>query len=118
MKMFIAYCDCGYKSDEMIDVGKLAYEIGPLLFPCLCEKCTEVVEVNLDNNEPQCPKCSNSRIIPYDDKSICIKGEFTDYFKVSNLLGRGVQITNGEYKCPKCNKMTLKFLSRIIGNLD
>lgn len=114
MKLCIAYCKCGYKSKEMIDAGRRAYESGPLLFPSLCEKCNDVVEVDFDRRIPQCPNCRSENIIPYDDKLIGVKGEHTYYFNVSQTFGRGFQLTNGIFKCPKCKKMTLEFFPQIL----
>lgn len=106
-----------------------------LKFPCLCEDCKDVVEVNLLENRYKklteeevsslkergesteieiplnerkynCPKCNGTNVIPYTDSRLLGK-------KGKGNVARSFDIvlTNGDYKCPKCNEMTLKFLT-------
>ena len=34
-------------------------------FPCLCEQCQEIVQVDLLARKQQCPKCRATDLIPY-----------------------------------------------------
>jgi hypothetical protein len=47
--------------------------------------------------------------LPYDHKDIGEKGSHTHDHKYSSVLERGVELTNGKYKCSHCKKMTLDF---------
>ena len=110
-----AICKCGVNTDIMIGGGKLTFKY-QCYFPCLCEGCDDVVEVNLLNKNPQCPICSDKSIIPYDDELVIgVKGKKNIVsWNVQSAIGRELILTNGTYKCPKCNKMTLEFLPSLM----
>ena len=119
-------CKCGYHSGDMLTSGMADWNRRlEELFVALCENCIEVVEVRLNKTinlspgenqdsiveaNPQCPICSSENVILYDDdKVIGVKGDFTHYYRYESSIERGVEITNGTYKCPKCKEMTLEF---------
>ena len=80
-------------------------------FPCLCENCHNVVQVNLLSKQKRCPKCKSTKVIPYDDLTLSDgtgKHEVTSW-NVKNRLGRVLKLTDGNYTCPKCGQMTLHF---------
>ena len=128
----IAICKCGLHSNILIGGGMRTFnDIN--YFPCLCEDCEDVVQVNLVEHEygeidlkhfplsssgerykPEkiplkerkltCPKCQNHRVTSYTDlRLVGDAGQNTVAQSFRNVL------TNGTYKCPKCKKMTLKF---------
>jgi len=81
------------------------------LFPCLCENCHRIVEVNLLDKSLKCPACHAADPIPYDDPRL--SGSPGDNHVVEwnteDQLGRELVLTDGKYRCPKCGKMSLKF---------
>ena len=100
-------------------------------FPCLCEDCEDVVQgdlkehmhkrkyegffsdkgefekptiIPLEEREFTCPECNGNNVMPYNNHRIIgMEGDRVVARNFDNVL------TNGDYKCPKCNKMTLKF---------
>lgn len=103
-----AICECGVNKTILIGGGKLTFTYLEY-FPFLCEDCADVVEGNLKgglfkNKELTCPKCKGKNVIPYNDPRIIgRKGECEVANSFDNML------TDGDYKCPKCKKMSLKF---------
>jgi Zn finger protein HypA/HybF involved in hydrogenase expression len=80
-------------------------------FPCLCEKCREIVEANVSSRHLKCPLCKTTEIIPYGDpRVIGKKGKkrVADWY-VEKQFGRVLKITDGEYYCPKCGENNLQF---------
>lgn len=132
-----AVCKCGVNNDILIGGGMSTFQHTEY-FPCLCEDCKDVVQVNLRKNKVvisefknsinaseiieryknyksgmipsnelklTCPKCSGNNVVSYTDSSIIAKvGEKEVARSFDNIL------TDGDYKCPRCNEMTLKFL--------
>ena len=99
----MAICPCGVEAEIMIGGGMMDYETTSL-FPCCCEKCHSLVEVNLLVKRLRCPKCRASNPLPYNDPRLM--GEKGD--RTAENWG-DLTLTNGTYKCPKCEKMTLRF---------
>lgn len=133
-----AICKCGINNDILIGGGMANYH-DTEYFPCFCPECKDVVQSNLKKNmfdfsklkncglkgqlfleeakkfKPEfvplekrvfnCPKDNNHEVIPYIDSRVIGKiGDSVVARSFDNVL------TNGNYKCPKCNEMTLKFL--------
>ena len=99
----LANCPCGVEAQIMIGGGMMDHETC-CLFPCCCEKCNSLVEANIWVKRLRCPKCRSVKLIPYTDPRLM--GE----------KGSGVveswddrTLTDGTYKCPKCEQMTLRF---------
>ena len=79
-------------------------------FPALCKKCGKIVDVNMFDNPPQCSRCGNQDVIPYDENAMIGKaGEniVADWFV--GKLRRTFALTDGQYFCPACGKYTLSF---------
>lgn len=128
-----AICNCGIDKDILIGGGMSTFQHTEY-FPCVCVDCKEVIQANLKEhmkdygklerpytveklkdfkpdiiplNERKftCPKCEGQNVIPYVDSKLIGKiGDREVARNFDNVL------TNGNYKCPKCNNMTLKFL--------
>ncbi len=97
-----AICKCGINTDILIGGGKMNY-VFINYFPCLCEDCEDVVQVNL-KNILSCPNCFGRKITPYNnDLLVGLKGDKQIIEWGKNIL------TDGTYWCPKCKKMTLEF---------
>lgn len=107
----IAECKCGYKRSILIGGGMMNFTT-TCYFPCLCEKCEEVVQVNLLSRRPKCPSCRTTRLIPYDDSRVIGKIGKNDVAELNmqDELGRALVIKDGKCYCPKCKKYYLRFL--------
>ena len=106
----IASCGCGVKAEISIGGGMMDFTT-ICLFPCLCNSCRNVVETNLLSKTPECPGCGTANPTPYDDPRVVgSPGEnIVSEWNVEEHLGRELTLTDGSYKCPKCEKMTLRF---------
>lgn len=105
-----ARCECGVEARILIGGGMASFTT-TCYFPCLCESCHDVVQVNLLAKRPRCPNCRAARPIPYDDpRLIGSPGRHAvAYWNVQDQVGRGLGLDDGDYKCPRCGKMTLRF---------
>ena len=110
-----AICRCGLNSEIRIGGGMSTFTY-LCYFPCLCENCNDIVEVNLYDMHPQCPNCRGENLIPYDDKQvIAIEGDHNIVsWNANEKVDRELILTNGTYMCPKCKKMTLRFIGPIL----
>jgi Zn finger protein HypA/HybF involved in hydrogenase expression len=67
--------------------------------------------VNLFAVPFQCPKCKAPDPVPYDHPRL--SGRPGDHvvaaWRIADQLGRELSLNDGEYKCPKCKNMTLRF---------
>jgi hypothetical protein len=114
----IARCECGFGSGSLIGGGMLNY-LTTCYFPCLCERCHDIVQVNLIPKKLvgfipikiRCPVCRSTKIIPYNSPELSDSTgdiDVASWPPIKRNRGRLV-LTDGDYKCPKCKKMTLKF---------
>lgn len=80
-------------------------------FPCLCENCHSVVQVNLLSKAMRCPTCRAANPIPYDDPRLAESPgkHYVADWNMEGRLGRELVLTDGKYRCPKCGKMSLEF---------
>jgi len=105
-----ATCRCGFKTKILIG-GGMANFTTICYFPCLCEGCHNIVQVNLLAKPKQCPNCHKTTLIPYDDPRLSKspgKHAVVEW-KMQGRVGRKLILTNGNYMCPKCNKMLMCF---------
>src|SRR5712691_7203517 len=65
----MAKCHCGVDAHILIG-GGWANHGTTCFFPCQCEGCQNVVQVNLLAQEIRCPKCGSAKISPYDDPKL------------------------------------------------
>ncbi|MDP3314383.1 hypothetical protein [Lutibacter sp.] len=102
-------CKCGLNKSILIGGGmeSSSYEC---FFPCFCKNCSDVVEVNLLDLNPKCPECGEENIIAFDNRLLIgEKGKQVIESWHAFELGRELLLTNGTYKCPKCNTQNLRF---------
>lgn len=106
----IVTCKCGLETYILIGGGATDFPL-TCYFPCLCERCSNVVRVNLLSKKPRCPECESTKVIPYDETTLLGRaGKHTvAEWNMQEELGRELKLTDGKYKCPKCGKMTLGF---------
>jgi hypothetical protein len=81
------------------------------VFPCLCENCHSLVQANLLAKVLVCPHCKAANLTPYDDPRLVETPgpRVVAQWNVREQLGRELILTDGNYRCPKCNRMTLHF---------
>ena len=105
-----ATCRCGLEVNVLIG-GGMANFTTTCYFPCLCEACHNIVQVNLLAKTKQCPKCKSPALISYDDPRLSESPgtRVVADWNVQEQLGRYLMLTDGNYMCPKCNKMSLRF---------
>jgi len=108
----LATCQCGLETSIQIGVGMAGPK--PCFFPCLCERCRAVVEVDLLSKKLRCPKCKSTKVIPYDDPTLSEpagRGAEVAEWNAQEELGRVLTLTDKNYRCPQCGQMTLRFAS-------
>ena len=98
-----AICQCGLEKDILIGGGKLNHKTTSY-FPCYCRDCKDVVQGNLKQLFKRCPNHKSHRISSYTKRELIgIEGKGT-------IVEQGKhKLTNGTYKCPRCEQMTLHF---------
>lgn len=94
-------CECGFSGSANMGGGRMTYQELDL-FPAYCEKCEDVVEVNLFA-DLTCPNCAGP-VVPYSDPSLRANSEEKDVQNSAKF-----SLLDGDYKCPKCGKMSLHF---------
>lgn len=110
-----AICECGFSKESLIGGGMSTFTF-ECFFPCLCKNCNTLVQVNLLENIPKCPKCKDENIIAYDNALLIgDKGnQVVESWCVQNKIDRELILTNGTYKCPKCKNKSLHFESGML----
>lgn len=112
-KEVLARCGCGVETPVAIGGGMLNFTT-TCYFPCLCDACHGVVQANLLAKPVRCPNCQADNPIPYDDPRLCDapgKRQVAQWC-MQHQLGRDLMLTDGNYRCPKCGNMTLRFIFR------
>jgi hypothetical protein len=113
----IATCQCGLNTNIMLG-GGMNNHLTINYFPCLCDRCHAVVQVNILGKSMQCPQCKTASVIPYDDPTLSVCREKPPIAKWEQLLRwLGIRkerpeqwkLTDGNFKCPQCGKMSLHF---------
>lgn len=106
-----ASCPCGFQTKSLVGGGISNHDI-VCLFPCVCRHCNELITVNLYDRKKACPHCRKPYPIPYHHP-VLYDAKPSDRPLVSwnarQKLGRVLRLTNGAYRCPQCNHMTLRF---------
>jgi predicted RNA-binding Zn-ribbon protein involved in translation (DUF1610 family) len=80
-------------------------------FPGLCQSCRGVVQMDLLAKEGQCPDCEARDVIPYDDARLSQAPgrHVVAEWRMQEQLGRNLVLTDGNYKCPSCGMVSLRF---------
>ncbi|NLG65742.1 MAG: hypothetical protein GX537_09085 [Actinobacteria bacterium] len=101
-------CSCG-NAQAKIAIGPSTRSSG-CSFPCLCEACQRLVQVDLADEPPRCPECHSNSVVPYDDpKLVGSGGDVVVHCSTGDQLGRVLELTDGTYYCPSCGQMSLRF---------
>lgn len=110
--MVAASCKCGFRQDIVVGGGMDDYTT-TCWFPCLCENCNHIVQVNMHEEQILCPECGKTGPIPYSDpRLIGIPGTRREASWYLDLTSeRELVLTNGYYLCPSCRQFELQFMS-------
>jgi hypothetical protein len=105
-----AACDCGITATILVGAGMATFGT-TCFFPGLCENCRSVVQVDVLAKESRCPECEATGVIPYDDVRLAgAPGQrVVVEWAMQEELGRELVLTDGNYKCPSCEKLSLRF---------
>lgn len=107
-----AECPCGLRVVALLGGDEANYAT-TCYAPALCETCGRVVESNVLEDEPRCPQCGAADPVPYDDPALI--GEPGERVVATwDALGEGgwaFALTDGQYLCPACGQMTLRFVA-------
>ena len=105
-----AQCTCGYSCPVLIGEGMATFKT-TCYFPCLCETCGAVVQVNFLAILPKCPSYNTTEIVPYDDPKVAGKPGKKNVasWTMKDRLGRVLVLTDGTYRCPSCREISLEF---------
>ena len=106
----VATCPCGTNGSIRIGSGMAGPR--PCYFPCLCEHCFAVVEVDLLAKRKECPQCKSTKILPYDDPTLTEnagKGRELTSWDMEEYVGRNLILRDKNYKCPQCGQLSLRF---------
>ena len=105
-----AQCECGVGAEILVGGGMMDFTT-TCYFPCLCDRCNKVVQVNLLATKPRCPDCGAANPVPYDDPQLIGSpgDEIVAEWNMEERLGRNLLLTDGSSKCPGCRKKTLRF---------
>lgn len=98
-----ARCRCGLAA-KILTGGNMKNFTEIDYFPFYCGRCRNVVQSNLMEKRPICPKCSSDKIIPYNDSKLKERSWKSIFIKSYRDT-----ITKGLYKCPRCRKIALQF---------
>ena len=109
----VAECSCGYHAPGSVGGGMTDFE-DVCWYPCLCEGCHAMVNVNLLAMPLRCPKCSSDKVTAYDDARLSLPPESQELYSIADWdmtprIDRPLILTNGRYRCPKCDQMSLQF---------
>lgn len=99
---------------EHSDVDEDTESECPYFFPHFCEHCRDFVHVQINlGAERKCPKCKTTKVTPYDDPTLseCVEGppEAADFCRNGSHFTDKEMTTNRNYRCPRCDQMTLHF---------
>ena len=115
-----ALCSCGYEAANIPIGGGIASHKYLCLFPVYCRGCKQLDAVNLfqgrvpaaESSPPHCRSCGSADLLPYDSPELIkAKGKPIEGWNTEAVLGRIVEITDGEYLCPNCQKFSMTFKS-------
>ncbi len=110
-----ATCKCGLKTT--IQIGGGDGETGTMVcyFPCVCRDCEDVVQADVSENNPKCPKCNSEDLISYADPRLLsfpgrnVVARFNMWGAVAGKPIETLELNDGQYKCPRCGNRTLSF---------
>ena len=111
-----AICKCGLKTTILIGGGDGGTGAMVCYFPCVCRDCEDVVQADVNERNPKCPKCNGEDVIRYDDsrllslpgRSVVARWNMVRE-AVAGMPIQTLELNDGQYKCPRCGNSTLGF---------
>ncbi len=98
-----AHCfTCGYDT-FLITGGGMHNHTKYAAWPVICLSCSAVTTGNFKSSPLLCERCKNSNVSPLTTPDQW-KGDGKTIANWSDLT-----LTNGHYRCPKCNQFELRF---------
>lgn len=102
-----ARCPCGFQAEVAVGAGRMDHR-SRCDFPALCQRCGQLVTVDLLAPPLPCPACGAEAPRPYDHPSL---SEGPSRHTVARWsVGREErQLTDARHRCPGCRGMALRF---------
>lgn len=121
--LLTAQCDCGFKYNLIYAGGGMRNFNEVLNAPALCKKCQLFLVKNYLEHDPRCPHCK--RIIQFyndpalfkenlskDEVECVFHWRLLDGFdSINSKIDNFFCLPNTDYTCPRCGKMTMKFIN-------
>ena len=111
-----AVCECGFESGDIFAGGGFLNFQTIFSAPTICLNCNRFLVKNYMKKYSKCPIC-RKKVTFYNDPSVQIQIN-ESYKKSYDVFSCYVSDEKGEFRlpdtrylCPKCGKMTLKFVS-------
>ena len=97
-----AHCfACGYDTFLMLGGGMADSTFAA--WPVVCKECSAVTTANFEQAPLICQKCQSSNVTPMTDPH-----EWKGDGEVIENWGE-LSLTDGHYRCPKCDQFSLRF---------
>ena len=105
-----AACDCGYETEICVGGGMRNFTTH-CSFPLYCPTCRSLFEGNPFEKKIACPRCGAERALPYDSDQLCHRrGQEVFEWNGGDEIGRRLELTEGDYLCPKCGRFAMTFV--------
>lgn len=105
-----AHCyNCGYDVYLSIGGGMFSY-LEKTDWPIHCFECKTITSTNIRISPLTCTNCKSTNVKEVQDKEL-----YAGDGNYSAITCWERQLTDGNYKCPKCNKFTLRYGTDYIG---
>lgn len=79
-------------------------------WPVYCKECSAVTTANFKKLPLICEGCQSKNVVPFSDHSLW-KGDGQEHEQWTDLT-----LTDGHYRCPKCNAFELRFGTNAAGH--
>lgn len=99
-----AHCyNCGYDVELPIGGGMLTYN-EHTDWPVQCMDCRTISSTNIRLTPLSCKSCGSNNVIECHDRSL-----YAGDGKYTSVMCWERQLTDGHYKCPKCEMFALRY---------
>ena len=98
-----AHClACGYDAFLILGAGMLNFQTDAA-WPVRCKRCAAIMTANFRQAPITCEGCESQDVVPASNR-----GEWKGDGKVIEAWDE-LALTDGHYRCPKCDKFELRF---------
>jgi DNA-directed RNA polymerase subunit M/transcription elongation factor TFIIS len=115
-----AICKCGFDSGAILAGGNSHNFRRTCIAPAICLNCQRFLIKNYMKKHETCPNCG--KVVTFYDNPL-VQTKMSKTKKSMNIFSWHIsderedfQLPNVRYLCPKCEKMTLKFV--LVGYWD